>query len=199
MSRASMPCDMYLYTSADADGDFNERKTHSKAPKSEYENYFNETEISKWSLPDFLEWNLGRITLNKTAQHGAFFALLKRITLDEDNARAKKAQELINDWKNARNSKAVDEFWKVWGSEQGLRLLKDYQLKRKGKQLEAELCDFNYHVDRLQELNKYSNLVGQYRQNRLKSSIPSNQGDEENSLVLPIYFYVPGNWRQQKC
>ncbi|RUS32217.1 hypothetical protein BC938DRAFT_476007 [Jimgerdemannia flammicorona] len=144
MSRASMPCDMYLCrlpiqvlqisicdvthggyvyvytpkpfsivltpkpfsmstskpdTSADADGDFNERKTHSKAPKSEYENYFNETEISKWSLPDFLEWNLGRITRNKTAQHGAFFALLKRITLDEDNARAKKAQELINDWK----------------------------------------------------------------------------------------------------
>ena len=61
---------------------------------------FENNEPSKWSLIGFLTWRSKTLQfLDSTKEHSAFKSFIKEIATDENNTKAKKAQELFDKWK----------------------------------------------------------------------------------------------------
>ncbi|RUP42805.1 hypothetical protein BC936DRAFT_138055, partial [Jimgerdemannia flammicorona] len=74
---------------------FNHVNTNARAA------YFHDTEPSKWSLLDFLNWASSSVGFRgKDAEHSAFKALIKNIAKNnKDDFRVEKAQKLLDGWK----------------------------------------------------------------------------------------------------
>ncbi|CAG8789843.1 475_t:CDS:2, partial [Dentiscutata erythropus] len=74
--------------------------------------YFTTKKTSKWSLIGYLKWrDENQLPSEKSKEHSAFKAFLKKLSNDENGKKAKKAKDLLNNWKQIKNSAEIKNFW----------------------------------------------------------------------------------------
>ncbi|CAG8666476.1 1525_t:CDS:2, partial [Dentiscutata heterogama] len=126
-------------------------------------NYFQNNEPSKWSLIGFLKWRYEtQSLLDRTSEHSAFKSFLQEFS-NEDIIKAKRAQELLNNWEEIKRFPEVKNFWNDIKTRNLKNDIQHAKMQNELKTLQVEAEDLNYVLDRKKELNLHANIIGSKR------------------------------------
>ncbi|CAG8556583.1 1286_t:CDS:2 [Acaulospora morrowiae] len=133
--------------------------------RPDYFHYFQNTEPSKWSLVDFLTWRSEILRfLDRSKEHSVFKFFLHELTTDANITKAKRAQELLNNWNEIKFSPEVENFWNDNRTQNLLRQeLQNVKAQNELKTLQIENEDLSYVLDRSKELNLHASMIGNRR------------------------------------
>ncbi|CAG8537838.1 1219_t:CDS:10, partial [Ambispora leptoticha] len=158
-------------------------------------NYFQNNGPSKWSLIGFLTWRSEKLQLlDSIKEHSAFKFFVQKIATDENNTKAKKAQELLDNWKEIKCSPEVKEFWNDRRTQNLQQELQNAKAQNELKTLQVETEDLSYILDRSRELNLHANIIGNKRKSKLeKIQDEQRQTKSGSDISGEVHFNLSNN------